>query len=298
MIKQYPHLETERDGNVLIIRLDNEAARNSLTREVRFSLRDVTREMQDDYSIRAVYLTGKGPTFCAGGDLRMLTESKDPTERHRRFRHAATFMPQLMTLDRPVVCGVRGVAIGGGMGLALMADSIVAGDSAKFMAGFFRLGVVPDCLTLFTLPRLIGLAKAREFFYSNTTWDAQQAFDNGIVSKVVSDDQLLVVAGKLDEEVGERLLDLKRPIEDRQVGRDQYLGALREEAADADRAEADGRLAHILRVLVVRAVRSLDQREFAHERGVVEQVGGDVAGDVEAVGDDLPNAAGFAKWIK
>lgn len=190
MIKQYPHLETERDGNVLIIRLDNEAARNSLTREVRFSLRDVTREMQDDYSIRAVYLTGKGPTFCAGGDLRMLTESKDPTERHRRFRHAATFMPQLMTLDRPVVCGVRGVAIGGGMGLALMADSIVAGDSAKFMAGFFRLGVVPDCLTLFTLPRLIGLAKAREFFYSNTTWDAQQAFDNGIVSKVVSDDQV------------------------------------------------------------------------------------------------------------
>lgn len=190
MIKSYAQLETERDGNVLIVRLDNEAARNSLTREIRFSLREVTREVQDDYSIRAIYLTGKGPTFCAGGDLRMLTASKSPMERHRRFRHAATFMPQLMMLDRPVVCGVRGVAIGGGMGLALMADSIVAGDSAKFMAGFFRLGVVPDCLTLFTLPRLIGLAKAREFFYSNTTWDAQEALANGIVSQVVSDDEV------------------------------------------------------------------------------------------------------------
>lgn len=190
MIKRYPHLETERQDSVLVIRLANEAARNSLTREIRFSLREVTREVQDDYSIRAVYLTAKGKTFCAGGDLRMLTESRSTFEKHRRFRHAATFMPQFMALDRPVVCGVRGVAIGGGMGLALMADTVVAGDSARFMAGFFRLGVVPDCLTLFTLPRLIGLAKAREFFYANASWDAQQALANGIVSKVVADDNV------------------------------------------------------------------------------------------------------------
>lgn len=190
MIKRYPHLETERQDSVLIIRLANEEARNSLTRELRYSLREVTREIQDDYSIRAIYLTGKGKTFCAGGDLRMLTESKSPSERHRRFRHAATFMPQFMALDRPVVCGVRGVAIGGGMALALMADTIIAGQSAKFMAGFFRLGVVPDCLTLFTLPRLIGLARARSFLFSNTSWNAKEALSNGVVSKVVADDEV------------------------------------------------------------------------------------------------------------
>ncbi|MEZ5649957.1 MAG: enoyl-CoA hydratase/isomerase family protein [Burkholderiaceae bacterium] len=190
MIKQYPHLETERQDSVLVIRLANEAALNSLTRQIRFSLRDVTREIQDDYSIRAVYLTGKGKAFCAGGDLRMLTEARDPTARHRRFRHAATFMPQLLALDRPVVCGVRGVAIGGGLGLALMADTIIAGESAKFSAGFFRLGVVPDCLTLFTLPRLLGLAKARDFLYSNATWNAEEARSHGIVSKVVPDDEV------------------------------------------------------------------------------------------------------------
>lgn len=190
MIKHYPHLETERQDSVLIIRLANEAARNSLTREIRFSLREVVREIQDDYSIRAVYLTAKGPVFCAGGDLRMLTESKSVFERHRRFRHASTYMPQLVTLDRPVVCGVRGVAIGGGMGLALMADTIIAGETASFMAGFFRLGVVPDCLTLFTLPRLVGLARARDFFYSNASWSARQAFDYGLAAKVVPDDQV------------------------------------------------------------------------------------------------------------
>ena len=96
----------------------------------------------------------------------------------------------MLSLDRPVVCGVRGVAIGGGMGLALMANSIVAGKGAQFMAGFFRLGVVPDCLTLFTLPRLIGLARAREFLYSNMTWSAGEALQNGIVSKVVPDEEV------------------------------------------------------------------------------------------------------------
>jgi 2-(1,2-epoxy-1,2-dihydrophenyl)acetyl-CoA isomerase len=187
MIRQYPHLETERDGAVLIIRLDNEAARNSLTRELRFSLREVTRSIQDDHSIRAVYLTGKGKTFCAGGDLRMLKQASEPWPAHRRFRHASTLFVPLMSLDRPVVCGVRGAAVGGGMGLALMADTVIAGESAQFAAGFFRLGLVPDCLTLFALPRLIGLAKARSFFYSNTTWDAAQAVEHGIASRVVPD---------------------------------------------------------------------------------------------------------------
>lgn len=187
MITQYPHIETERDGPVLVIRLANEAARNSLTREVRFSLREITRAIQDDHSIRAIYLTGKGKTFCAGGDLRMLQNASQPWATHRRFRHASTLFPAFMSLDRPVVCGVRGAAVGGGMGLALMADTIVAGESAQFGAGFFRIGVVPDCLTLFTLPRLVGLAKARNFLYSNAMWNAAEALEHGIVAKVVAD---------------------------------------------------------------------------------------------------------------
>lgn len=190
MLKRYPHVETERRGSVLIVRLDNEAARNSLTREMRFSLRDVTREIEDDQTVRAVYLTGKGPTFCSGGDLRMLTKAADPWPVHRRFRHAASLFPPLLALNRPVVCGVRGMAIGGGIGLALMSDLIVAGESASFSAGFFRLGVVPDCLTLFTLPRLVGLARARNFLYLNGAWTAEEARDLGVVAKVVPDEHV------------------------------------------------------------------------------------------------------------
>jgi 2-(1,2-epoxy-1,2-dihydrophenyl)acetyl-CoA isomerase len=188
--KIYPHLETERDGSVLIVRLDNEATRNTLTREMRFSLRDVIREVQDDRSVRAVYLTGKGASFCAGGDLNMLVKANAPWAVHRRFRHANTVFPPLMALEKPVVCGVRGHAVGGGLGLALTSDLIVAGESARFSAGFFRLGVVPDCMTLFSLPRLVGLARARNFLLTNATWNASEALSLGVAVKVVSDDRV------------------------------------------------------------------------------------------------------------
>lgn len=190
MIKEYPHLETERQGAVLVIRLANEAARNSLTREMRYSLRDVVREIEEDHTIRAVYLTAKGKTFCAGGDLRMLTDANEPWPVRRRFQHAATVFPPLMQLSRPVVCGVRGVAIGGGMGLALMSDLIIVGETAQFNSGFFRLGAVPDCLTLFTLPRAIGLSRTRNFIYTNGSWNAQEIVGNGLALKVVPDEQV------------------------------------------------------------------------------------------------------------
>jgi len=201
MIKHYPHVETERQGPVIVIRLANETSRNSLSREMRFSLREIIREIEDEPSIRSVYLTGKGKSFCAGGELKMLTKASAPWAVHRRFQHASKLFPPFASLNRPVVCGVRGYAVGGGMGLALMSDLVVAGESAKFMAGFFRLGVVPDCLTLFTLPRLVGLATARNFLFTDSTWDAATAVKLGIALKVVPDDEVdsegLALAHKL-----------------------------------------------------------------------------------------------------
>jgi 2-(1,2-epoxy-1,2-dihydrophenyl)acetyl-CoA isomerase len=190
MITQYPHVETERDGAVLIVRLDNPAAHNALSKEMRYSLRDITRVIHDDQSIRCVYLTGKGKSFCAGGDLNMLVKAKDPWSVHTRFRHSFNLFTPFASLDVPVVCGVRGHAMGGGMGLALVSDLVIAGESAKFSAGFFRLGVVPDCLIAYTLPRLVGLAKARKFLFTNGSWSAQEAVDNDIALEVVADDDV------------------------------------------------------------------------------------------------------------
>ena len=190
VIRELPQLETERDGAVLTIRLANEKARNALSRDMRLSLREVIREIEDDRTIRAVYLTGKGAAFCAGGDLDLISKANDPWPVHRRFRHASNLFQSLTALDRPVVCGVRGHAIGGGLGVALMADLIVAGTSARFSAGFNRIGTVPDCMTLFALPRIVGLGVARAFLLTNGVWDAERAMQLGIAAEVVPDEDV------------------------------------------------------------------------------------------------------------
>jgi 2-(1,2-epoxy-1,2-dihydrophenyl)acetyl-CoA isomerase len=95
-----------------------------------------------------------------------------------------------MRIEKPVLVGVRGYAVGGGFGLALAGDMVIASDTAKFMASWMRVGIMPDALALYTLPRLIGLARARKMFISDEVLDAQKALALDLVTEVVSDEEL------------------------------------------------------------------------------------------------------------
>ena len=184
------HVQVNRDGAVLVIRFVNEKSRNSMTAELRSQLRDAITMARDDDDVRAVYITGQGSAFCAGGDLHMLKNQSDPWAVHRRFRSLGSWFLSLLHFEKPVVVGVNGYAVGGGIGLALAGDIVIASESAKFVAGFFRLGVIPDVGMMYTLPRLIGLARAKRFLFGNETLSAREAFDIGMVARVVPDHQL------------------------------------------------------------------------------------------------------------
>lgn len=181
---------TERDGGVMIIRLSSPENLNSLTLDMRAQIGAAVDEAGRDRSVRSVFLTADGPSFCAGGDLHMLKVSCDPWTVHRRFRGLSEWLSPLIQLDKPVVVGAHGYAVGGGMGLALTGDVLIVGESTKFMAGFFRLGVVPDIATMYHLPRLIGMARAKNFIFSGGTFTAQQAVELGLAVKVVPDAEL------------------------------------------------------------------------------------------------------------
>ena len=183
-------IETQHDDGVLIIKLANPASRNSLTMEMRQQLGDAIAQVESDSSIRSVFLTGEGPTFCSGGDLHHLKTACDPWPVHRRFKNLSRWLMPLIALDKPVVIGVNGHAVGGGMGLALTGDVVLAGESASFMSGFFRLGAVPDIAIMYHLPRLIGMARAKNFLFQGQTFTAAQAEELGIVARVVADDKL------------------------------------------------------------------------------------------------------------
>ena len=182
---------TERKGAVLIIRLVDKETRNSLTNEFREQLGAAVAQAQSDDQVRSVYLTSSGPTFCSGGNLRALkTGDSDSWTTHRRFRRMTQWLFPLLWLDKPVIVGVNGHAVGGGMGLALTGDLVIAAESAKFMAGFFRLGVIPDVGMMYHLPRLIGMARAKQFLFGRGELSARQAEAWGLVAQVFPDDRL------------------------------------------------------------------------------------------------------------
>lgn len=119
-----------------------------------------------------------------------MQSGSDPWSVHRRFRDLDRWLVPLIRIDKPVVVGVRGQAVGGGMGLALTADVVIAGEDATFMAGFFRIGVIPDIAMMYHLPRLIGMARAKNFLFGNGTITARQALEWGLAAKVVAHDEV------------------------------------------------------------------------------------------------------------
>jgi 2-(1,2-epoxy-1,2-dihydrophenyl)acetyl-CoA isomerase len=179
------HIETRIDQSVLEVRFTNEKSRNSLTAEMRAQLAEITTSAAQNPDVRAIYITGQGSAFCSGGDLNMLKNEWDPWAVHRRFQKLGAWFLDFLQIPKPVIVGVNGVAVGGGMGLALAGDLIYAAEEASFVPGFFRLGTVPDIGTMYTLPRLIGMARAKRFLFGNEPMTAREAYDIGLVAKVM-----------------------------------------------------------------------------------------------------------------
>lgn len=194
-------IKVEKDKNVFIITLNAPQTRNSLTIQLRKELGEAVETAENDNDIRSVILLGEGPTFCSGGDLNHLKASSAPWQVHRRFRQLKDWLTPLITLEKPVVVGIGGHAVGGGMGLALTGDVLIASQSASFIAGFFRLGAIPDIATMYHLPRLIGMARAKRFLFETGQMSVEEALEFGLISRIVSNDELVEVcireAGRL-----------------------------------------------------------------------------------------------------
>jgi len=180
-----------RDG-VATITLNRPAQRNAIDEETRTGLARHIDQIERDSTVRAVVLTGSGGVFCAGGDLRAIRAAELDNEGWRqRMRNAHTWFARLLSLDRAVVAAVDGPAFGAGFGLALAADFVVASPRACFCLSFMRLGLVPDFGVLHTLPRIVGVQRAKELMLSAREVPADEARALGIVSEIVPPDRLL-----------------------------------------------------------------------------------------------------------
>jgi 2-(1,2-epoxy-1,2-dihydrophenyl)acetyl-CoA isomerase len=178
------------DG-IATLTLNRPAQKNALDLVMRDEIAQVVGEISNDRGIQALIITGAGGAFCAGGDIQTMGGPGLSAEAARaRMQDLHRWLAQLLTLDCPVIAAVDGVAYGAGFGLALTADFILASPRAKFCLPFQRLGLMPDCGTLYTLPRVVGMQRAKELIFSTRELSAEEARQMGIVFEIQPEDQL------------------------------------------------------------------------------------------------------------
>jgi 2-(1,2-epoxy-1,2-dihydrophenyl)acetyl-CoA isomerase len=176
---------------------------NALSAAVKEGLAANIPPLLADAGVRAIVLTGTGKSFCAGGDIRAMTDPEDrkaPAVR-TRMRATHTWARALIDCDKPVVAAVNGAAVGGGLALALLADIIIASRDAFFLSGYARLGALPDLGLLQTLPWAIGSLRAKEMILLNRRYGADEAMAIGLCNRVVAPDKLMVEAIAAAEEI-------------------------------------------------------------------------------------------------
>ncbi|THD71773.1 enoyl-CoA hydratase/isomerase family protein [Thalassobius vesicularis] len=197
MTNETKALRVTRKNGIALIEMTEPDSRNALSDAMKQALDACVRGLATDTELRAVILTGSDGVFCAGGDLkRMLANHKaglvhGAEDFAPRMRHLHGWLRMLRELSVPVICAVDGPAYGAGLGLALVGDIVLASDRASFNASFCKVGAVPDGGLFYSLPRMVGLQRAKELFYTGRTVDAEEAQRIGIALEVVPHAQLL-----------------------------------------------------------------------------------------------------------
>lgn len=193
-------LLVDDSAGVRTFTLNRPDAFNSLTVELKESLRDGLTDAAADPSVRAVVLTGAGKAFCAGQDLKehvAALEATDPAPFHTVAEHYNPIVRAITAMPKPVIAAVNGMAAGAGASFAYACDLRVAARSAKFLMAFATIGLTADSGASWTLPRLIGYGRAMELMLLAKPVTAEQALSIGMVTEVVDDGTALTGAQEL-----------------------------------------------------------------------------------------------------
>ena len=201
----YETLSLDVTGGVATLALNRPDAFNALNLALARELLGAVVELGEDPAVRCVVLTGAGRAFCGGGDVKDFADNlprigvliKELTT----YVHGA--VSRLVRCPKPVLTAVNGVAAGGGLALAMAGDLVLAAESARFTMAYSRIGATPDGSSSYWLPRLVGLRRAVELFYTNRVLTAREALEWGLVTRVVPDAELADATRKLAGELAQ-----------------------------------------------------------------------------------------------
>jgi 2-(1,2-epoxy-1,2-dihydrophenyl)acetyl-CoA isomerase len=201
----YQHLTLERANHIGTLTLNRPDAYNSLNMVLGRELFSASLELDEDPDVRCIVITGSGRAFCAGGDVKDFVDNLGRIGAHIKelttYLHGA--VSRLCRSDKPVIVAVNGIAAGGGFSFALCGDLVVAAESAKFTMAYSKIAATPDGSSSYFLPRLIGLRRAMELYFTNRVLTAREALDWGLVTKVVPDGELKSAVAALAGELAQ-----------------------------------------------------------------------------------------------
>jgi len=198
-------LQIRREGGIAILTMNQPATRNALTGNTAVQeFVGALDAIQADAAVRCVILTGAGPVFSSGGNVKDMARffaaegAPAPDAIREEYRRGIQRLPRAFAaLDVPVIAAVNGPAIGAGLDLTCMCDLRIAAESATFAESFVKVGIVPGDGGAWLLPRAVGLAKACEMAFTGDAIDAREALACGLVSRVVPGEQLMDEALRL-----------------------------------------------------------------------------------------------------
>jgi len=204
-VKPYPDmppgLTLEHDGPVLRLRLNRPERRNSLTDPIVYALTDTVDAAASDESVRVIHLQGEGEHFCSGFDLAERTPGPERPRVgsvHRRMNGQVNrLIPAMLTCQTPIVCTARGWVIGLGLDILLATDFAVVSEDARLWAPFTTFAFTPDSGATWLIPRLVGVARAREMLMLGEKVSGADAASWGLVHRAVPADDLDAISKNL-----------------------------------------------------------------------------------------------------
>ena len=199
-------IEVKQHDNCVEIALNRPGAYNAFDLEMVTQLTDCLMAAATDDGVKGVVIAGQGKAFCAGGDLKFALDFPDgaPAGFHRLAGQFHLAITEIRRMPKPVVAAIHGAAAGGGFSMALACDFRVMENTARLIQAYTSNGLCIDGGGTFTLPRLVGLARALEIAAFDKPISAEQALDWGMVTKVVDEGQALPEALSLVQKLSQR----------------------------------------------------------------------------------------------
>ena len=183
-------------NNSILIKIENQVAYitlnrpdvfNSFNREMALLLQSILDDCEYNNDVRSIVITGNGKAFCAGQDLKEVTNPElNPGFKKILEEHYNPIITRIRAINKPIIAAVNGVAAGAGANIALSCDLVVASNKASFIQAFSKIGLIPDSGGTFFLPRLIGFQKAAALMMLGDKVTAEEAEELGMIFKVIS----------------------------------------------------------------------------------------------------------------